>query len=73
MKITVKAKPGAKEERLENLGDNSYGVRVKEKPAGGKANEAVRNLLAEHFGVSKSRVVLLKGASSRQKVFEILL
>ncbi|NQU74470.1 MAG: DUF167 domain-containing protein [Candidatus Omnitrophica bacterium] len=71
MKISVKLKPSAKQERIEKLEENNFLVWVKEKPVEGKANEALIKILSEHFGVSRSRVSLLKGKTSRQKIFEI--
>ncbi|OGL83277.1 hypothetical protein A3B32_03670 [Candidatus Uhrbacteria bacterium RIFCSPLOWO2_01_FULL_53_9] len=46
-------------------------VKVQAAPDKGKANEAVRALIAKELGVPKSCVVLLRGAASRKKVFEI--
>ena len=40
-------------------------------PENGKANKAVIKLLAQALGVAKSRVVLVAGATSRDKVFRI--
>ena len=40
-------------------------------PEDGKATKAVIKLLAQALGVAKSRVVLLRGATSRDKVFRI--
>jgi uncharacterized protein YggU (UPF0235/DUF167 family) len=57
MRVTVKVKPNSKEDRVEKTG--------------GKANDAVREALSEYFGVKRSRVTLLIGAASRQKVFDI--
>lgn len=37
----------------------------------GKANKAAIELLAEHYGVPKSRVRLVAGATARHKRFEI--
>ena len=71
MKIFVKVKPNSKEERLEKMDENNYSVWVKEKPREGRANLAAIKILAEHFGVSKSNVILLKGRTSKQKIFEI--
>jgi uncharacterized protein (TIGR00251 family) len=71
MKITVKIKPNAKEERVEKTGENSYSVWVRQRLVEGRANEALVKVLAEHFGVSKSAVVLVKGRTSRQKLFEV--
>lgn len=84
MRIIVKAKPGSKQEKIEkitqpsfNFGDKDieldiYKVWVKEPPVQGRANVAISKLLAEYFNVSPSQVRLVSGASSKQKIFEIL-
>jgi len=70
MKIQVKVKPSSKTEELRQEGD-SFIVKVKEPPKEGKANQAVVKLLAEHFGVPQSRVRILSGFRSRNKVIEV--
>ena len=40
-------------------------------PEDGKANQAVIRLLAKSLGVAKSRLSLLRGATSRDKVFRL--
>ena len=40
-------------------------------PEDGKANAAVIKLLAKALGVAKSRLVLVRGATSRDKLFRI--
>ncbi len=40
-------------------------------PADGKANESVIKLLAKHFGIAKSKIKLVRGETSRDKVIEI--
>lgn len=40
-------------------------------PEDGKANEAVRKMLAAHLGVAISHVVLIRGMTSRQKEFMV--
>lgn len=84
MKIIVKAKTKAKENKVERVGQPVldldkkkddlviYKVSVKEVPVDGKANEAIIKALAEYFDVSKSNITLISGQSSKQKVFEIL-
>jgi hypothetical protein len=71
MKIFVKVKPNAKHASVEKLDETHYAVAVKEPPVEGKANAAVAKALAEHLGVPASRVRLVSGHTSRQKVFEI--
>jgi uncharacterized protein YggU (UPF0235/DUF167 family) len=82
MKIFVKAKTKAKENkvtppkpRLFGSGekiDALYTVQTKSQPIQGKANDSIIELLAEHFAVTKSQVRLVSGASSKTKVFDIL-
>ena len=79
MKIFVKAKTGQKEDKvvppplkLIQDEDERYTVSVKERPVEGRANESITKLLAEHFGVSRSSVRLVSGATTKRKVFEIL-
>jgi uncharacterized protein (TIGR00251 family) len=69
--IRVRVKPGSKREGVISLGDDLYEVRVRARPEKGKANERVVELLAEFFGVSKSRVSIRKGLASRNKVVVI--
>ena len=52
--------------------DGGLTVFVRERAVDGKANQAVVDLLAEHFGVAKSRVVIARGQSSRIKLVKIL-
>ena len=72
MKILVKAKPGAKENTVEKIGEAEFKVSVTALPIQGRANLAIVKLLSEYFKVSLSRVRLVSGFSSKQKVFEIL-
>lgn len=71
MKIFVTAKPNAGEEKIEKVDEARFTVSVKELPVRGRANVAIAKVVAEYFGVALSRVRLLSGFSSKQKVFEI--
>lgn len=71
MRITVHAKPSAKEERVEEVGSQEFIVAVKEPPREGRANVAIARALANHFGIPQSRVRLVTGFASKQKVFDI--
>jgi len=72
MKINVKAKPNAREEKVEKIDENNFIVSVKELPEKGKANNAIRNALAVYFKTASSRVKIVAGFSSRNKVVEII-
>jgi len=71
MKISVKVKPRARVEKVEEK-DGGLVVFVKAEAKEGKANEAAAKALAKHFEVAKSRVRLISGARSKTKLFEIL-
>ena len=51
--------------------DGVFRVRVTAAPEGGEANRAVIALLAEALGVAPSRIALVRGAASRDKLFQI--
>jgi len=71
MKIRVKVKPSSRTEEVSHEG-NSFVVKVKEPPKEGRANRAVIELLAKHFGVPRSRVRILNGLTSKNKVIEVV-
>ncbi len=72
MRIMVKAKPNAKEEKVEKISDTEFIVSVKEPPVKGLANKAIIRTLADYFNVVQVRVRIVSGYTSRQKVVEIL-
>lgn len=72
MKIFVKAKPNAHEEKVEKIDDTHYLVCVTEPPQNGLANRGIVRVLAEYFKVSQSRVIIKKGFTSKNKIVEIL-
>jgi len=69
-RLSVRVTPGAKVEALEIVAGR-LAVKVRAKPEDGKANEAVRNLLAAALDVAPSRIELLRGATSREKQFHV--
>lgn len=72
MKITVYAKPKAKQEKVEPAGPGELRVWVREAPQNGKANEAIEAAVADHFGIPKSCVQIKKGHTGKKKIVEIL-
>lgn len=71
MKLRVKVKPNARTEKFEALPDGTWVAAVKAPPVDGKANEALTRLIADHFRVPRSRIVIRSGASGRMKLVEI--
>ena len=72
MKISAHLKPNSRhrEEVITN-NDGSLMIYTKAPAIEGRANLAAAKLLAKHLGVAPSKVKLLRGASSKYKVFEV--
>ncbi|MBP9888216.1 MAG: DUF167 domain-containing protein [Leptospiraceae bacterium] len=73
MKLSVTVKPNNKKPSVEILSESEWIVRVREPATEGKANDAVLEAIAESLHISKTRVILLRGMKSKQKLVEILL
>ena len=70
-RIWVTVKPQAKRSEVKKISDGAYAVSVQAPAREGKANEAVRELLAEHFSVPKSSIRIIRGETARRKLVEI--
>jgi uncharacterized protein len=69
-RLPVRVTPGARRDALE-IADGKLLAKVRARPEGGKANEAVQGLIATALGLAPSRVHLLRGATSREKLLRI--
>ena len=72
MKVSVRIKPNSRhrEEVVKN-DDDTLTVYIKAPAIEGRANAAAIKLLAKHFKVASSKVKLVRGATSKYKIFEI--
>ena len=72
MKISVHIKLNSRhrEEVVKN-DDDTLTVYIKAPAIEGRANAAAIKLLAKHFKVAPSKVKLVRGATSKYKMFEI--
>ena len=72
MKVSVRIKPNSRhrEEVVPN-DDGSLTIYTKAPAIEGRANAAAIKLLAKHFKVALSKVKLVRGATSKYKIFEI--
>ena len=71
-RLAVRATPGARSETITITG-TGVGVKVRAKPQEGAANTAVIHLVARALDLAPSRVELLRGATSRDKLLRIAL
>lgn len=72
MDLTVRVKPGSSKGPLvEPGGAGELTVYLNERAVDGAANDALVKVLAKHLGVSKSRVEIVRGHTSRVKQVRI--
>ncbi|MFM9935938.1 MAG: DUF167 domain-containing protein [Novosphingobium sp.] len=69
-RLAVRVTPGARSEGIEIAGGRVL-VKVRTKPEDGKATVAVTDMLATALGLPPSQLTLLRGATSREKLFRI--
>jgi len=71
-RLPVRVTPGARVEAL-SVEEGRLMAKVRAKPQDGKANAAVIALVATALGIGASRVELLRGATSREKLLKVSL
>lgn len=71
LELRVLAQTLCRNEGLAEATEDALRVRVNAPPVEGKANKRLVVVLAEAFGVAKSRVRLVRGGRSRRKWFRI--
>ena len=69
--ISVRLTPRAAREQLVALPDGGYRAHVTAPPVEGAANDALCKLVAKAAGVAPSRVSVVRGGRSRQKVVRV--
>jgi uncharacterized protein (TIGR00251 family) len=70
-RIAVRVQPRSGRDEIAGERSGALLVRVTAPPVEGRANDAVRKLLAKRLGVPPSRVSVVRGASSRDKLVEV--
>jgi uncharacterized protein (TIGR00251 family) len=69
--IPVRVQPRASREEIVGMRNGVLVVRVTAPPVEGKANEALRRLLAKRLGVAAGRVEVVRGGTSRDKLVRV--
>jgi uncharacterized protein YggU (UPF0235/DUF167 family) len=71
-RLALKVIPGARVEEIGGLvagtGGDELAVKVRAAAEGGKANEAVIDLLAGQFGLPRSSLAIIRGGTGRHKI-----
>ena len=70
-RLQVRVQPRAARDEIAAEREGRLLVRVTAPPVDGKANEAVRRLLAKRLGVAPGRVAVARGQAGRDKLIEV--
>ncbi|HLC70353.1 MAG TPA: DUF167 domain-containing protein [Patescibacteria group bacterium] len=72
MKIKLRVLPrSSKNEVVGKMSDGTLKIKLTTAPVEGKANEALVELLAEYFSTKKSKIKIVSGLTSKNKIIEI--
>lgn len=67
IRIAVTVKPNASKDEIRIDESGTINIKIKEVPQDGTANAYLLKFLSKEFNISKSRITLEKGATSRHK------
>lgn len=70
-RIAVRLRPRGHADELLGVEDGVLAARVSAPPVDGKANRALCKLIAKRAGVAPSRVTILRGERSREKLVAV--
>ena len=73
MLIRVYVTPNAREGRVVRVSEDYFEARIDARAAGGRANKRLLEILAGHFKVQRSRISILKGTKTRDKLVQVIL
>jgi uncharacterized protein (TIGR00251 family) len=71
MFIKVKVFPDSKKDEIIKKADDRFEIKVKEKAKSGLANKKVIEILSKYLNVPEEKLILVRGAKQRNKIFEI--
>ncbi|MFA6017076.1 MAG: DUF167 domain-containing protein [Patescibacteria group bacterium] len=72
MKIFVKVKTKAKVKKLISINETHFVISISSPPEKGKANKEIVKALAKYFDTSISKINIISGEKSKEKIIEIL-
>jgi len=69
--INVRAVPRASKNEIQGIHDGALKIRLTTPPVDGKANQALIRFLSKELHISKSKIQLKQGETSRHKTLQI--
>jgi len=70
-RVAVRLRPGGRGDELLGFAGDVLRAQVSAPPVDGRANRALCRLIARRLGVAPSRVTVVRGAKSRDKLVEV--
>lgn len=70
MKIHVRVKPNSSEQKIEDFGDRRYLVYVTSAAEDNEANIEMLKMIGKHLGIPSTKLRIIAGATSKDKVIE---
>ena len=70
-RIAVRLRPRGHRDQLMGMRDGVLLARVTAPPVEGRANEALRQMIAKRIGIAPSKVSVVQGKRSRNKVVRV--
>jgi len=71
MFVKVKVFPDSKKDEIVKKADDRFEIKVKEKAKSGLANRKVIEILSKYLNIPEEKLILVRGAKQRNKIFEI--
>jgi uncharacterized protein (TIGR00251 family) len=72
MRIYINVQPRSSKNEVKKISEGTYKVRLTAAPVDGKANEMLIKVLADHFKVAKSCIVIAGGKTAKTKMVDII-
>jgi hypothetical protein len=69
--VKVKIVPGSSQNKIVGVYDNALKITITAPPVEGKANKKCIAYLAKYFDVAKSKIEIISGKSSKNKLIKI--
>jgi len=71
IQVAVRVYPRARKQEIEEFPSGELKLKVKSPPIKGKANREVIDVLSSYFGLSPSRIKIIRGEKSRLKLISL--
>jgi len=73
MKIFIKVKTKSKEKKIIKVDKTHYIISTNAPPEKGKANKDIIKIISDHFKISKSKIIIISGEKSKEKIIDLLI